>query len=50
MQWPVLLRPLIKQYGEQLVKDAALQTLGYPALLVHTHTELSKIFSYARRH
>jgi len=47
--WPAPLRPLIKQYGRQKVEAGSLEALGYPALLVHTHVEVSKINSFFRR-
>jgi len=46
MQWPRLLRPLIKQYGEQSVNEASRIVLHYPAELIDNSIEIKRLQVY----
>jgi len=37
------LKPLVEQYGGELVYWAGLKTLGYPPIMVHTTAEAMQI-------
>jgi hypothetical protein len=45
-KWPVQLRPVVQQHGEQAVEHAAMEVLGYPAALIHTTVETIKVVEF----